>query len=349
MSYHQNTFVKNSKHLLVAYAVVLAVNLLTNGWNYIHGHGNWKTSLLFALGITTLGWLSFTWLLDALLEKWFDWKNHATRSFVLFILLSALYGAVLMLAYTRVVSMLFQIPVSTGEYIMDMSFSVLITVIITLITTVNYFLRQWKNGITEAAALKTAILESKFETLKNQVNPHFLFNAFNTLTSLIKEDSDKAVVLVHQLAKVFRYSLQTADKNTINAGQELQVTLSFLQVSQQRFVDKLFYTSHLPEEKQALQIVSHSLLMLVENAIKHNEISAARPLHIHIYAEAHYLCVANTLQIKRAIDSSNGIGLTNMQQRYRHLTDTPVCIEETPHQFIVKIPLLPHEPVTGRR
>lgn len=340
-------FTRSLKHLLLAYAVVLSVNLLANSRSYANGTGNWKLSITFSLGIATLGWFSFTWLLNSLLEKFFDWKNHATRSFTLFLLFSAIYGGILMLVYIKLVSFIFHLRVHPDNLTSDITMSVLITVIMTLISCVNYFITQWKKGMTETAALQEAVLASRYETLKNQVNPHFLFNAFNTLTTLIKEDGDKAVNFVHQLAKVFRYSLQYADKNTVDMDIELQVALSFLHVCQQRFVNKLFYTINLPEQTKPVQIVTHSLLMLTENAIKHNEISTARPLHIFIYTEGDYLCVANTLQVKKAIDSSNGIGLSNMQQRYRHITHRPVLIQETPQQFIVKIPLLAYEPVNS--
>ncbi|GGH58022.1 sensor histidine kinase YesM [Filimonas zeae] len=337
------------KQLLIAYVIVLAVNLMANGRAYLAGTGNWKTGIGFSLGIATLGWFSFTWLLNTLLQKFFDWRNHATRSFILFLLCAAIYGALLMLLYGQLVSWLFNVRINPKYLTSDITMSVLITVIMTLIVCVNYFIAQWKKGIAETASLQQAVLASRYETLKNQVNPHFLFNAFNTLTSLIQEDSNKAVEFVHQLARVFRYSLLYADKNTVDLESELQVTLSFLQVCEQRFINKLFYTVELPDHNRKAQIVTHSLLMLAENAIKHNEISTARPLHIRIYAEDQYLCVANTLQVKRAIDSSNGIGLANMQQRYRHITGQPVLVQETPQQFIVKIPLLIYETTDSGR
>ncbi len=340
------TLLRYGRHLLLAYGIVLIVNLMANGNAYLNGSGNWKTSLLFSFGITTLGWLSFTWPLQALLKRYFDWKNHPTRSFIFFLLFSALYGGLLMYAYIRIVTPLFHIQVRKEDYIINITFSILITLIITLIISLRYFLHQWKKGVDEAKELQEAISDSRYETLKNQVNPHFLFNALNTLTTLIHEDQHKAAAFVQQLSRVFRYALQYADQHTVDIQKELQVTDAFLLVCQQRFAGKLHYRIEVTETGQ---IMTHSLLMLVENAIKHNEISTARPLHIKVYTEDHYVCVANNLQVKKAIDGSNGIGLGNLQQRYRHITRKPVLVADTADQFIVKIPLLSDEDINSRR
>ena len=188
--------------------------------------------------------------------------------------------------------------------------------------------------------MKQEMIQSQYETLKSQVNPHFLFNSLNTLTVMIPQQPDVAVRFVEQMSKVFRYSLQHSGDNTIDVATELKVVQSYLFLNEQRYGSKLTVDVKVSDAVMQQKIITQSLLMLVENAIKHNELSHENPLAVRIYNEGAYLVVANTLQRKSLIEQSTNIGLDNIRKRYVLATDMPVVVDEANELFTVKIPLL---------
>lgn len=189
--------------------------------------------------------------------------------------------------------------------------------------------------------MEQRLAQSQLNLLRNQVNPHFLFNALNTLTSLIREDEEQALGFVKHLSRILRYSLAQETSGTVTVATELAIADAFLGISGQRFGDKLIYNKMVRESALSRQIVSHSLLMLLENALKHNEISRQRPLHISIYSTDDYLFVENKLQLRQSVTTSMGIGLANIVGRYQPLTGKTVDIISDETCWRVGIPLLP--------
>ncbi|GAB3335533.1 hypothetical protein GCM10027299_44610 [Larkinella ripae] len=224
----------------------------------------------------------------------------------------------------------------------------LITAGITAVYSLKSFVQRWKALLLMEEGLKQAVLKAEFESLKNQVNPHFLFNSLNILSALIPEDTGKSVQFVERLSKVFRYSLQHSEQNTIELTAELKVAESYLFINQMRFGESFRYTVDLSEDDRNRQIVTQGLLTLLENVVKHNECSLEKPLTIRIYTEKDCLVVSNSFQPKsRLRTDSTGIGLKNLQNRYVQLAaDRPVVIGQTEREFIVKLPLL--EPAAHR-
>ncbi len=222
-----------------------------------------------------------------------------------------------------------------------MSFGI-ISALITSIFILGIFLTRRKTSLLEEEKLKQALLKAEFDSLKNQVNPHFLFNSLNILSALIPEDPENAVQLVEKLSKVFRYNLQNSPRSTIELSTELKIVESYLFIHKMRFGDNLHYTFELDAALAThLFIVPQGLLTLVENAIKHNECSAMKPLMISIKAEEEYVMVANSYQPRRLLaGESTGIGLANLKSRYAMLTSVPILLESDPASFVVKIPLL---------
>jgi LytS/YehU family sensor histidine kinase len=211
---------------------------------------------------------------------------------------------------------------------------------VALITTFSDFIGRWREGIEEKARIEQLLLKSQFESLKNQVNPHFLFNALNTLTSLIREDEEEAVDFVQQLSKILRYSLEQQEDSTTTLQQELTIARAYLHIFKQRYQEKLNFDLAIPPEMLQRRVVCHSLVMLLENAIKHNEISRENPLMIHIYHSGDYLAVENNLQPRTMPAPSNNIGLANIRDRYRQVAALPVLMEVTGGKWLVKIPII---------
>jgi hypothetical protein len=226
------------------------------------------------------------------------------------------------------------------ENIIFLLVSVSITLFINAVFVALEFFNHWRKSITEKEALKRSTISAEFESLKNQVNPHFLFNSLNTLSSLIEEDPKLANQFVLQLASVYRYLLSQTDKEKVSLGEELEFMRSYVFLNQIRFGNNLKVDLQVDPTFMGKEIVTLTLQILLENAIKHNVISKENPLHICIQAKDNQLCVRNNLQVKKSLPSSNGIGLSNIQSRYHYFTNQEVLIQKSEDFFEVCVPLL---------
>lgn len=181
---------------------------------------------------------------------------------------------------------------------------------------------------------------SQFESLKAQVNPHFLFNSLNVLSSLIYIDQDKASKFVRQLSKVYRYVLEHKDMDTITIREELPFIESYIFLLKTRFDQNLRVSIDIPGDVRDSKVAPMVIQLLIENAIKHNVVSKSKPLTVSISVEDGYLDIRNNLQLKSSTERSSRMGLNNIRKRYEYLTNRKVMIEENSDYFIVKIPLL---------
>jgi len=203
-----------------------------------------------------------------------------------------------------------------------------------------FFYNQLKKSMLEQEELKRMHVISQLEGLKNQVNPHFLFNSMNTLAQLIPEDSGRAVKFVEKLSKVYRYILEIKDQKVISLEEEVRFLNAYLFLLKERFEDNLKVDIDIPEERMQDKVLPLSLQMLIENAIKHNVISKKRPLSITVKTEKGHLHVENNLQLKNQVMNSTKMGLQNIRKRYRFFTDSTVVVMETKDYFAVSLPLL---------
>jgi len=181
---------------------------------------------------------------------------------------------------------------------------------------------------------------AKFDALKNQLDPHFLFNSLNVLTSLIEENPQQAQKFTTALSKVHRYVLEQKNNDLISVDEELQFAKTYVRLLKMRFEDSIVFD--IPDESQNpdAKIVPLSLQLLLENAVKHNMVTASKPLYIKVFEENGTLVVQNNLQEKQTVKKSSGVGLHNIQQRYGILTDRTVEIERTAATFRVRLPIL---------
>ncbi len=214
------------------------------------------------------------------------------------------------------------------------------TIMIIAVYESIYFMHQLRHSVEETENLKRENLNAQLDALRTQVNPHFLFNNLNTLVSLIPENQKHAVDFVQQLSKVYRHILEVKDEKSILLNEELDVLRAYAFLLQTRFGNNLQVNINVPQEKLNKKIVPLSLQLLMENAIKHNIVSADKPLEINIFADNGSLVVSNNLQMKKQITESTGIGLDNIRNRYKLLGDKPVKVTETETNFTVSIPLI---------
>jgi LytS/YehU family sensor histidine kinase len=202
------------------------------------------------------------------------------------------------------------------------------------------FLRSWRQAELNMEKLKNERLSSQYEALKNQVNPHFLFNSLNALTSLVYENQDQAAHFIQQLSKVYRYVLDNREKEMVSLETELHFVESYLFLQKIRYGVNLKHTIK-AENRNLYKVAPLSVQMLIENAIKHNVISNEEPLEIKVSIdEEGYLVTRNNLQVKNIINEYSGIGLENIKARYQYFTNRKIIVEKTQNEFIVKLPLI---------
>ena len=198
----------------------------------------------------------------------------------------------------------------------------------------------FNNSAVETERFKQENITFRYEMLRNQVNPHFLFNSLNTLASLVYENPDQAAAFVRQMARVYRYVLENREREWVTISEELEFLESYLFLVRIRFAEGLQVDIDVPDAQRRCGIAPISLQLLLENAIKHNIVSATRPLHITLTIENDYLVVSNNLQLKTMPEPSTSTGLDNIKNRYAYLTTKPVEILPTETHFTVRLPLV---------
>lgn len=192
-----------------------------------------------------------------------------------------------------------------------------------------------------AEQLKREATQSQFVALRNQVNPHFLFNSLSILASLVEVNPKLSVRFIKQLSKVYRYILEQRDSEKISLKTELDFLESYSFLLNIRFEGKLQVVNNVPAlEASRYSIAPLTLQLLVENAVKHNQMSLEQPLVVTIEIKDDYLLVSNPLQRRPQVEDSTGMGLENITNRYRLLTDRPISIGEEHNSFVIKLPLL---------
>jgi LytS/YehU family sensor histidine kinase len=207
-----------------------------------------------------------------------------------------------------------------------------------LISNAVLFFKNWKEAAVQQEKLKREQLALQYETLKSQVNPHFLFNNLNSLTSLISSNPEKAIDFVKRLSEVYRYVLDQKDHELVSLETELKFVESYIFLHQIRFGTNL--KVQIDVDAKNFKVIPLSVQLLVENAIKHNEISDKKPLSIRLYTnDDQYLIVENVLQKKSGSEGS-GMGIQNISDRYGFFTDKKVLIAFNSERFKVSIPML---------
>ncbi len=204
----------------------------------------------------------------------------------------------------------------------------------------SYLIQKWNSSKIEKEAFEKEKAQFSLELLRTQINPHFLFNNLNTLSSLIYINQDKAADFLRKLSGVYRNILEYRNKETILLSEELSFFNTYADLLQVRFMDMLFFDVQVEERALTKKIIPLTLQMLVENAIKHNVISSNRPLHITVKTENDTLTVSNNLQIKETREYSSGLGLTMISNRYDYVSDRKIVINKTEESFVISVPLI---------
>ncbi|GLB51684.1 histidine kinase [Neptunitalea chrysea] len=222
----------------------------------------------------------------------------------------------------------------------DYTYSLIITAFVTIAYHAIYFYRELqKNKIKEQKIIATTA-SAQFDALKNQLDPHFLFNSLNVLTSLIEENPNAAQKFTTSLSKVYRYVLEQKNKDLVTVDEELSFARTFVNLLKMRFEDSIVFDIPEKASNPEAKVVPLSLQLLLENAVKHNMVTPQKPLHVQIFEKDGNLVVRNNLQPKAVVKKSSGVGLRNIQQRYAILTKRAVAIGKSETEFQVAVPML---------
>jgi uncharacterized membrane-anchored protein YhcB (DUF1043 family) len=220
-------------------------------------------------------------------------------------------------------------------------FYILLAVVVGVVIWLVFRIRMQR--LERVNAMQQEKIRYQFETLRSQVNPHFLFNSFSTLMTSIEEDKDQALEYVEKLSGFFRNILEMRDKNLITLSEEMQIAENYIYLQKSRYSDNLTVDISIGDPERETMIPPLTLQLLIENAIKHNIISKSKPLHVSIYTENGYLMIKNNLQKKSFVGDSTGFGLKTIQHRYGLLSKSAVEILEDSGKFVVRLPLIHSE------
>lgn len=222
----------------------------------------------------------------------------------------------------------------------------IISLIVTGTCYISYLIRERQEVLLQNGKLVTENIQNQYQALKNQLNPHMLFNSLNTLQSLVRESPEKAQSYIRELSRVLRYTLQENDTHTVTLREEMNFVDAYIFLMKMRYEDNLQFVVEVDANLMDYRLPPLSIQTLVENAIKHNEISNRNPLTIDIRAMAAQgekeacLCIDNNLQPRRTTSSGTGIGLANLSKRYELLFGKEIQITENHGRFSVCIPLI---------
>lgn len=205
------------------------------------------------------------------------------------------------------------------------------------------FMEAWKSAAKKQVFEQKIIAKSanaQFESLKNQLDPHFLFNSLNVLDALIDENPVQAQRFTNDMSKIYRYVLDQKDKELVTIEEEIDFAKTYCELLKTRFEDSVSFEFKIEDAQRSHFVVPLSLQLLLENAIKHNYATEKKPLHIKIFTENGNLCVENNTQVREIIKEREGIGLSNIVQRYALVSKKNVRIEQSDEYFKVLIPIL---------
>ncbi|MFP2997556.1 histidine kinase [Spongiivirga sp. MCCC 1A20706] len=284
--------------------------------------------LLYSYLIIRLNSKGYNWVRR--LKKWQRNSLSLLGNFILFVIATLLFFHL----YEILVG---QIMPEQEQGLMYFVNFVILVVLFFLVSTIQ--LRKiHEQDLLDKEALKQEKLKNELNALKSQVRPHFLFNSLNSLNGLIG-DNKEATTFVNKLSYLYRYILQSNDNDLVSVQEELSFLESYLFLIKTRYKNRFQIDIDIPENYLNEQIPSLALQILVENAVKHNEISETNPLHVTIDVEDDAIVVRNKIIERKTLVSSTGYGLVNLNKRYQLLKDIKISISNTNNFFTVKLPL----------
>ena len=305
-------------------------------YSFLDGFFSWTISLFF----TVCNWLFMRAIVIQFRVKYPELKDSAKRiTYVFLILVLSVFmidligNVILHYVYGFNYN-----PVYRTRVILPV---VIISVMVQAIYEAIYHFVRLKKAIREEEEAKQMMVQAQLDALRNQAQPHFLFNTLNTLRDIIDQNTkEEAKDFVDKIADVYRFILESGNSDLISLRDELKFAKSYIHIQKERFGDNLQLNWELPEEAMDSMIVPMSLQLLLENAIKHNVISKSKPLHVDVRIEENHLIVENKIQRKSSQIPSTKLGLKNIERRYSLISSQSPEISNDGNRFKISLPLL---------
>ncbi|NAS32846.1 histidine kinase [Flavobacteriaceae bacterium R38] len=336
------------KTLGIAFIIALVIVVINLAFQYFSGETiEFNENTLRVLGYYIL----YSVVLSLVNGYFFDYLNYTVKwkKYGKYRFLIGFIGSVTITLVTFFLIRAFQEMILEGESYSEFIseerpgtyfIALIITLVVSLFFHAFYFYKALQDSKVKEQKVIAGTASAQFDALKNQLDPHFLFNSLNVLTSLIDEDQKAAQKFTTSLSKVYRYVLEQKNKELVTVDEELEFAKTYVNLLKMRFEDSIVFDFPEKASNAEAKVVPLSLQLLLENAVKHNIVTSNKPLHIKIFENKGNLVVENNLQPKEVVKKSSGVGLRNIQQRYAILTNRKVEINKGQAIFSVQIPML---------
>lgn len=337
------------KYIVPILIVTVVIYLFDQGRMWLSGNiyvGNLRDELIkfsnYLMYTTVLGIANFS-VVEYLGRK-YPW-NEFPKKRAVYGVIGAIVVSMISIVFLRLITVL-GIYKRDWEYFIthESKFIYIYTLFITLIVVLVFYVINFYKALTKKTIIEHKVIAeteiAKYESLKSQLDPHFLFNSLNVLTSLIEENPEQAERFTTKLSKVYRYVLEQKEKVLVPLQEELDFARVYVELLKMRFEKSVVFT--LPENisNPDFKIVPLALQLLLENAVKHNTISVENPLEINISLTNGELIVSNNINEKKVLNKGAGVGLQNIIDRYELLTEKEITINKTDKRFTIILPLL---------
>lgn len=338
------------KLFLLLLSIALSMKLIIISYNHFSGFYTIETA---GEAMTRLGWGTFLSLIAAfllaypdlflirILNRKYPWKKQGIQRSMIQLSAAILIGVIIAVAITTLAHLI-------NNYEEDLLRTYVFNSIVFAVCNVSIMIifEAWIFFIAEAESekrneeLMKELTQIRFEVLKNQMNPHFMFNSLNVLTGLIETDPEKSQRFIEEFSSIYRYVLDTIEQQVATLEKELEFARSYMYLQQIRHGEYLSYSVNIRSELLSYYLPPLSLQVVLENAIKHNQVSEAKPLHIEIFDKENELIVTNTLQPKMTFGKSTGIGQKNLEKRYAMVCSMLPEFNFGTNEYRVVLPLI---------
>ncbi|AXY78739.1 histidine kinase [Paraflavitalea soli] len=320
----------------------IAIPLITRLVDH-NSFSNWEIKLSYAytIGLSFLIWEGNRYLLFTL-RTYFNWFNQPIRKLVVLIFSVSFYTIPVSILLLMGWYHIFKAGLVNWNTVTEATLIIMVCVVFIVHVYETFFLvKESENEMLKNAQLGRAKVEAELEALKNQIDPHFIFNSLNTLSHLIEEKPQRARQFNDNLADVYRYILQNKRRELVLLREEMQFLNDYFSLLVIRFENAVRLNMNIPDSlMDQFLIPPISLQVLVENAIKHNEFSEASPLVVNIDLQEEVLTIHNQVRKKILRKPSSRIGLNNLDERYKLTTGKEIAVTVTDHDFTVSLPVL---------
>lgn len=274
-------------------------------------------------------------------DYFFPWKINPVKTLIVDTILSITFTVVDIIAvHYLYLLIVFDINFfdNPQRWIWQMVITFLISLLITISFYLAYFFKWWRIATINEEKLKQEAIQLRYDALKSQVNPHFLFNSLSVLSSLVDANPQKAKEFIQQFSNIYRYVLEQREQELVPLEDELNFIKSYVTLHQIRHGENLHISIDI--NNKTGYVIPLSIQILLENCFKHNIISEEMPLKVKVWRENDYIVVQNNLQKRKSINDSGGVGLDTISKRYEYFTKEPLKIEVTSESYLVMFPVL---------